>query len=657
MEAIDLAKSANDSAVVSLRILLLEPSAKDADRILQELRTAGFAIEPTVISRREEFLEAISCGEYSVILSAYQLPDWNAMEALGELRKAGKNVPFLLVTGVLGEEGAVECVKRGVNDYVLKNHLGRLPMALRRALEEERSRSKNNDAAPAPLNSEARNRELIENSVYGIFHATLDGRFLAANPVLLQILACSSLQVLQSMNLSADVFRFPEQFAKLLAACRENGLVHSVETEWRRRDGGFVAVKLHLRYLPASDAAEQLEGIVEDVTELRALEHQLRQAQKFETIGEQAWGIAHDLNNVVGAILGWAELGFEESQAYPRIAERFARIRGQADRAAALTRELLAIARRQTLKPQVVDLNSVVRNLTVFLDKVIGSDVEIQLRLDDLKPVHADPTQIEQVFMNLCLNARDDMPSGGRLLIESEMVELDESYRRFHPDVVPGFYAVVCVSDTGFGMTPDVRDRIFEPFFTTKERGKGTGMGLATAYGIVKQHGGFIHVYSEPGQGSLFRVCLPAIAGAASPPGPQSEESLRSLKLRGAETILLAEDHDSIREMVRQSLVNLGYRVLSAVNGEEALELCKQETPALAILDLIMPRMGGAGTAVQLRSQFPNVPILFTSGYSETKDSVAASLPNCHYLQKPYSPTALGHAVRKILDPTATPES
>jgi len=657
MEATDLAKSVNGGAVVSLRVLLLEPSQKDAEKILHELRAAGFAIEPAILSRREEFLEAISSIEFSVILSAYQLPDWNAMEALEELRNAGKNVPFLLVTGVLGEEGAVECVKRGVSDYVLKSHLARLPMALRRALEEKRSLGSDNGAAPAPVTSEARNRELIENSVYGIFRATLDGLFLSANSVLLQILACSSLEVLQSMNLSSDVFRFPEQFAKLLAACRENGLVHSAETEWRRRDGGFVAVKLHLRYFPVSGAADQLEGIVEDVTELRALEHQLRQAQKFETIGELAWGIAHDFNNVVGAILGWAELGVEESQAFPRIAERFARIRGQADRAAALTRELLAVARRQTLQPQVVDLNSVIRNLTGFLDKVIGSDIEIQLRPSDLKPVHADPAQIEQVFMNLCLNARDAMPEGGRLLIESEMLELDESYHRFHPDVLPASYAVVSVSDSGLGMPPEVRDRIFEPFFTTKERGKGTGMGLATAYGIVKQHGGFIHVYSETGQGSMFRVYLPAIKETASSPAPQSMALSQSSKPQGAETILLAEDHDSIREMVRQSLVNLGYRVLCAVNGEEALQLCQQETPALAILDLIMPRMGGAAAAIRLRSQFPDLPILFTSGYSETKDSAAANLPNSHYLQKPYSPTALGLAVRRILDPTSPSES
>jgi PAS domain S-box-containing protein len=657
MKAIELEKPVIIDNSSPLRVLLLEKSEVDSQNILEELRNAGMAIEPTVVASRGEFLEAISSQDFSAILSAYQLPGWNGMDALHELRKAGKQLPFILVTGDLGEDAAVECLKQGVSDYVLKNRLARLPMALRRALEEKQLRDANNEARLALQESETRNRELIENSVYGVFRVSLDGSFVFANPALLQILACSSLQVLQSSNLSTDVFRFPEHYVKLFAACRKDGLVHSAEAEWRRKDGGLVAVKLHLRYLPVPGAADQIEGIVEDVTELRVLEHQLLQAQKFETIGQLAGGIAHDFNNVVGAILGWAELGYEESQAYPEIAERFARIRVQADRAAALTRELLAFARCQELQPRPVDMNSVIRNLTTFLDKVIASDIEMKVIPGDLQPVLADSAQIEQVLMNLCLNARDAMPNGGRLLVETEMVELDDSFCHFYPYVIPGCYAVLSVSDTGIGMTQEIRDRIFEPFFTTKERGTGSGMGLATAYGIIKQHGGFIHVYSEPGQGSLFRVYLPAADGAPPAPTPQATEISRSTNLEGTETILLAEDHDSIREMVRQSLVNLGYRVLSAANGEEALQLCEQETPALAILDLVMPRMGGAASATQLRRRFPNLPILFTSGYSESPDATVSQLSNSSYLQKPYSPTSLGRAIRKILDPSSSPES
>jgi two-component system cell cycle sensor histidine kinase/response regulator CckA len=635
-------------AVAPLQILLLEDSAEDARKILEYLRSAGFALEPTIVSSRIEFLEAVSSGDFAVIFSDYQLPDWDGMQALQELRRTGKNTPFILVTGVLGEEAAIECLKHGVDEYVLKGHLARLPTVLRRVLDEKHLRDGMSGVSRAA--SQGNDDLLIENSVYGIFRVSLDGAFLTANPVLLRILAYPSLQLLQDRKLS-EVFRFPEHYVKLLTACRLNSAVHSVETEWCRRDGGFLAVKLHLRSVPSAGVGRDLEGMVEDITELRALEHQLQQAQKFETIGQLARGVAHDFNNVIGAILGWAELGFEESQRYPQIADRFTRIRAQAERAASLTRELLAIGRRQNLQSQSVDLDSVVRNLSVFLGKVIDSDIEIKLLTRGLKPVYADPSQIEQVLINICLNARDAMQNGGRLLIESEMVQLDESFCRLHHDVSPGLYAVISIADTGIGMPAEIRDRIFEPFFTTKERGIGSGMGLATAYGIVKQHGGFIHVYSEVGHGSLFRVYLPTIGEPVAVSPSQTAELSASSKPEGCETLLLAEDHDSIRETVRQSLVGLGYRVLSAANGEEALQLCSQQIPALAILDLVMPHMGGAAAAIQLRERFPDLPILFTSGYAETQNSVSSHFPNSAYLQKPYSPTALARTIRKILDP------
>jgi CheY-like chemotaxis protein len=242
------------------------------------------------------------------------------------------------------------------------------------------------------------------------------------------------------------------------------------------------------------------------------------------------------------------------------------------------------------------------------------------------------------------------MPDGGRLVVETEMVELDEAYCRFYPYVTPGRYAVVSVSDTGTGMDAATRERIFEPFFTTKERGKGTGMGLATVYGIVKQHGGFVQVYSEPGHGSLFRVYLPAMEGAVAEGAVENTPAPSLADIRGTETILLAEDHESIREMTRQVLVSLGYHVLSAANGEEALRLCEQETPALAILDVIMPKMGGVVAAARLAARFPDMQLIFTSGYSSEEDRTAAPGAKTRYLQKPYSPTTMGRLIRECLD-------
>jgi PAS domain S-box-containing protein len=517
-------------------------------------------------------------------------------------------------------------------------------------LDDKELRSENARAQEALRISEERNRDLVENSAYGIFRVSADGSFLDANPTLLRITGCASAEDLLTLNLARDIFRFPEQYAQLTSSCRENGRVHGAEAEWRRRDGGLVTVRMNVRQLTAAGQPAGLEVIAEDVTELRAVERQLRQAQKFEAVGQLAGGIAHDFNNVVGAILGWAELGFEQSREHPQVAERFTRIREQAERAATLTRELLAFARRQVLQPRAVDLNSVAGGLVSFLDKVIGKDIEFKFLNAKLDPVKADPTQIEQVLMNLCLNARDAMPQGGKLVIETEMVELDDSYCRFYPHVSAGRYAVVSVSDSGIGMDAETRERIFEPFFTTKERGRGTGMGLATAYGIVKQHGGFIHVYSEPGHGSLFRVYLPVLEGALAKSGAEKAPAPSLAELHGTETILIAEDHESIREMSRQALLNMGYRVLAACDGQEALELCSHEAPALAILDVIMPKLGGLGAAARLLKLFPGLPVVFTSGYSADVSKLPAEGTKTRYLQKPYSPTTLGRLVRETLD-------
>jgi two-component system, cell cycle sensor histidine kinase and response regulator CckA len=636
-------------ATTPLRVLLVEHSPHDIELILFELRGSGFRIEPTLVETRDEFHCALKSGVFDAVLADYRLPGWSGLDAFADLRRAGRDIPFLLVTGTLGEEAAVDCIKQGISDYILKDHLNRLPVALNRALSEKALRDENQRAHEALRLSETRNRSLVEHAVYAIARVSGDGAFLDANPSLLRMLGCASEEDVASLNLARDLFRFPEQYARLMANCREFGQIHGAEAEWKRRDGGILAVRLHLRRLSSAEESDTFEVIAEDVTELRALERQLRQSQKFEAIGQLAGGIAHDFTNVVGAILGWAEMGLEHSRDSAEMTERFARIREQADRAAALTRELLAFARRQVLQPRAVDLNTVANGLHSLLDKVIDKNIEVKFSTNPLDPVKADPTQLEQVLMNLCINARDAMPDGGRLGIETEMVELDEPYCRFYPYVTPGRYAVLSVSDTGSGMDPETRERIFEPFFTTKERGKGTGMGLATVYGIVKQHGGFIHVYTEPSHGSLFRVYIPAMEAGASKGAVAKSIVPSRTEMRGSETILLAEDHESIREMARQTLVSLGYRVLSAADGEEALRLSQHEPPALAILDVIMPKMGGSAAAGQLAQHYPGVRVVFTSGYSSESELVPEG-PTGRYLQKPYSPTTLARLVREILD-------
>jgi PAS domain S-box-containing protein len=633
-----------------VRLLLLEQETSDAAKILRELRDSGLKISPCIVTNHLEFKNALSSGKFDAVISARTLADGDGLEALQFLRDSSREIPLVLVTGESEEKAAVECFKCGAVDYVSKDRLARLPFALKRALGQQQLLDETTRLRASLQENETNSSELVEISVYGIFRAGLDGNFLSANDTLWRILACSSFAEVRALNLANDVFRYPEIFTKLLVDSRERSVVHNVETEWRRRDGGFVSVRLHIRCILNSGSPHGLEGIVEDVTEVRALERQLQQAQKFETIGQLAGGIAHDFNNVLGAVLGWAEIGYEQSREHPQIAEYFAHIRQQADRAAALTRELLTFARRQPLQPRPVQLNQIIENLMSFLDKVIGKDIEIKVLAGTLQPVKAEPAQMEQVLMNICLNARDAMPDGGLLKIETEMIALDDSFCHFYPGVVSGTYVILSISDTGAGMTPEVRDRIFEPFFTTKERGKGSGMGLATVYGIVRQHGGFIHVYSEPGQGTLFHVYLPVMESAAAESARETTKLSRPKNLHGTETILLAEDHDSIRELSRQSLTRLGYQVLAAADGSQALRLAELERPDLAVLDVVMPHMGGAATATQLLQRMPGLPILFTSGFSENANNAVAQVPGSHYLQKPYGPTSLASTIRDILE-------
>jgi two-component system cell cycle sensor histidine kinase/response regulator CckA len=637
------------SGLTPLRALIVEHGPHDGDLILSALRQCSYHVDATRVGDQETFRDALGAREFDVVLANYSLPTWRGLQAIAELRRAGREIPLLIVGDPEARDPgtSAECARAGATDYVPQEQLSRLGIAVMRAVTAKTVRDENKAAYAALHLSEAGN--LAENAVHGISRVFADGAIFDANQAFLRIIGCANPQKLKTLNFNQDLFRFPEQHAELMAACREKGDVHGAETEWRRCDGGVATVRLHVRRLSAADEPGAFEVTAVDVTELRLLERQLRQAQKFEAVGELAGGVAHDFNNVIGAILGWAELGIDQSKEHPAIADRFVRIREQAERAAALTRELLTFARRRVMQPQAVDLNTVVNSLYGLLSKTIPENIEIKVATVPLDPVKADPSQIEQVLMNLCLNARDAIPAVGRIVIETEMAELDEAYCRFYPSAVAGHYAVISVSDTGVGMDTETRERIFEPFFTTKERGKGTGMGLATAYGIVKQHGGLIHVYSEPGNGSLFRVYLPVMEGSVMA-GAAAKTPSRSLsEMRGTETIVLAEDDDSIREMARQTLMSLGYRVLSAGDGEEALRLCDEENPSLAILDVVMPKLGGAPAAIQLAERFPNIQILFTSGYSAESGVVLDSAPR-RFLQKPYSPTTLARLSREILD-------
>jgi two-component system, cell cycle sensor histidine kinase and response regulator CckA len=392
-----------------------------------------------------------------------------------------------------------------------------------------------------------------------------------------------------------------------------------------------------------------LFGISRDVTDLKRLEHQLRQAQKLEAVGKLAGGIAHDFNNLLTVINGCADLALLDSCSVPA-GVLLSEIQEAGQRAANLTRQLLAFSRQQVLDARVVDLNKVLEQVGSLLKRVIGEDVELGFELDPtLGLVKVDPAQFEQAIVNLAVNARDALPQGGWLKLETQNVELDQSFAASHPDMRSGRYAQVTVRDSGHGMDPATIARIFEPFFTTKPVGKGTGLGLAMVYGFLKQSGGHVEVESGLDQGTTFRLYLPLVSELAVE-APRSSEPLDHAG--GAETILLAEDEDAVRRLCARVLIASGYHVLEARNGEEALELMARRTGKLDVLvtDLVMPRMGGRQLAARLRSGSPELRILFLSGYTEDARLADELDPHVAFLQKPFTPPALSNKVRALLD-------
>jgi PAS domain S-box-containing protein len=894
-------------ATRELHILFVEDDPADLQLVQRELRSGGVFFRGQTACNAQEFARCLGEAAYDIVLSDFRLPGWTGLEALRALRDRGLDTPFILITGTLGDETAVECMKLGANDYILKDHLSRLPHAVRHAVESQEMEERQRRITEELWSSETKLGALLAQLPAVIWTTDLDLRLtsamgasvadyralggldLARNPegtgsaarrkcpcyvahqralraesaeyevagatrvfsarveplrdTLGNIVGCLGLaldvterkrseerlrsreleaqrarRTLETLIASAPVaivaldstdsvctwnpaaervfgwkaeevlgrplpnvppFR-SEEHRLLKEVLLQGGSFASIETQRQRKDGALVDVSLSASAMPLQDRGEfaagqprmlavltditerkraeqerqRLEtaieqsaecivitnpqgiiqyvnpafcattgysreeavgrktsilrsgkhdrafyanlwrtilngqtwrgeiqnrrkdgavipmeavitpvrgpqdeitafiGIHEDVTERRTLERQLYQSQKFEAIGQLAGGIAHDFNNVLAAILGMAELGLLEAPEGTRIRERLEKIAHHGGRAVALTKQLLAFSRRQVLERRELDLNHSVAEVSSLLGEALGKDVELVTRLaPDLASVQADRAQIEQVLMNLCVNARDAMPRGGRLVIETSNVTLDGDVCRSKPGSRPGNYVCLSVSDTGTGMDSATLERIFEPFFTTKPQGQGTGLGLATVYGIVKQHGGFVNVYSEPGEGTLFHVYLPAVA--ASRPAAPSPETLAPLR-GGSETLLVADDHDGLRELVREALEGLGYTVLVAQDGEEAVERFREATGKvdLLILDVVMPRLRGPDAYLRIRELRPGIPVIFCTGYNPESAQMSA-ISGHRVFQKPYSTRELARAIRELLDGSA----
>ena len=516
-----------------VRILILEDIPNDAELMERELHKARITFTSQRVETKEDFSKALLEFEPDIILSDYRLPQFSGLEALQMLKEQGTGVPFVLVTGSLSEEVAVECMKQGATDYILKSSLMRLSAA--------------------------------------------------------------------------------------------------VESALKRRE-----------------AEKQKEEALEA---LRHSQEQLRQAQKLEALGRLAGGIAHDFNNLLTVIGGYADLLLNASALDDDSREKMAEVSEASERAAALVRQLLAFSRKQILQPEVLNPNEVLSSIAKMLRRLIGEHIEIAISLgEDVGKIYADPSQIEQILINLVVNARDAMPNGGKITIVTENVDLDQTYADMHIAIKPGPYVMLAVSDSGVGMNAETREHIFEPFFTTKEVGKGTGLGLSTVYGIVKQSGGYVWVYSEPGQGTTFKVYLPRMDSVR----PVVEKPVLPLEPQpGAETILLVEDEEVVRELVREVLDMNGYTVLEARDGPEAIRVADRHDDPIQLMltDLVMPKMSGRELAEKLLPKRPEMRVLYMSGY--TDDTVlhhGIVDPGISFLQKPFRADALARKVREILD-------
>jgi signal transduction histidine kinase len=509
-----------------LRILMIDDSPEDAEIIQRELRKRGLPFEARWVQDRDGFVRGLEEFRPHVVLSDHAMPAFDGAAALALVRRRSRDLPFIFVSGSIGEERAVEALTNGANDYILKDRLARLGPAVLRAVRE-------------------------------------------------------------------------------------------------------------------AEVAE----------ERRQLEQQFRQAQKMEAIGQLASGVAHDFNNLLTVISGYVELALGKLPEGDPMKGQLAEVRRASERAAGLTRQLLTISRKQVANPRVLDLNEVVGGMDKMLRRLIRADISYETSLGKgLGRVRADPGQVEQVLMNLVVNARDALPQGGKLTVETGNVNLGAEAARSRLGVRPGPHVMLAVSDTGHGMDAETLERIFEPFFTTKGEGKGTGLGLATVYGIVKQSGGSIFVYSEPGQGTTFKVYLPradvtqeAVDGAETGPVAQG----------GTERILLVEDTDPVRILAASVLRGLGYEVVEARNPEEALDICRKGGPGLHLLvtDVVMPGMSGRALADRVLAHCPEARVLYVSGYAD--DAIVRHgilTAGTNFLQKPFSPMDLGKRVREILD-------
>ncbi len=766
-----------------LKLLNIEDSEMDTELLILHLKKEGYDIDYKRVDNLQQLEEALTNEEWDVIISDYSMPGFSVDEALRFVKQTGSDIPFIVISGTIGEEKAVKVMRAGASDYLMKDNLKRLAPAIERELQEAENRRHKRESEKSLQESEKRLKlalsaakmgvwewniptgQTIGSSefynIWGLGHSVIEKKEIekAIHPEDLSYVLQNVRRAIEKHELYEVEFRFNrngeiryvsnlgvteydeqgnplkmygtiqditdrKQSEKELRESEQRfrALASSAQLVWSSDADGFIqkpdssldreaisklseseyywwlelvhpeereftlekwkeSVKTreiyeienriadedngyryyYIRAVPVFNedgSVREWVGMNLDITERKLAEESLHkseakliQAQKLESVGRLAGGIAHDFNNMLTAINGYSDLALRKLPPNDPLRHYIEEIKKSGERSASLTQQLLAFSRKQVLKPRIIDINNIIHETHSMLSRLIGEDIQFESNLaPDIKRIKVDVGQLSQVIMNLIVNARDAMPDGGKLTIETANVVFDEQFSEFHFEAKTGRYVMLAVSDTGIGMSKEVQKNIFEPFYTTKEVSKGTGLGLSTVYGIVKQSGGYIWVYSEPGEGAIFKIYFPQVEDDVK---PVAEREPSASFHPGSETVLLAEDEDMVRNLCRQVLESCGYRVIEAQNGIEALELFKENSAKIDILmtDIVMPKMGGKELAENLRKLSPDLPILFMSGYPD--DAVVRHGiidADMNYLQKPFTFNALTQKVRELLD-------
>ncbi len=741
-----------------LNLLFVEDTASDAELIEKELQKAKIEYAARRVDSEEGFLQAISESAPDLILSEYTLRNFSAVDALRLLQECNRDIPLILVTGTHSEEVAVECMKEGADDYILKDNLRRLPSALVNILKKKDAERQKADTETAFHRSEAQYRLIAENSRDLIVLADLGHHFVYASPSHELVLGRPARELI---GMNRDALIHPEDLPhlkELLEQARLSPVAQNTEVRLRHQDGRWLSFESVVSFIAGeaggpprilivsrdvsdrkraeteiqklaafprfnpnpvlefaadgtltyfNDAAQEMAQSLkkahpkdilplntatiakmclstgqlrqhvdntvgertlswsffpvtanqvvhcyaEDVTDSLNMEAQLRQSQKMDSVGQLAAGVAHDFNNILTIIQGHSGLLTSDLTLNPDALDSVRQISLAAERAASLTRQLLMFSRKQIMQPHLLNLNEVIGNIVKMLQSLVGENVNLRvIKAPNLPAIHADAGMLEQVIVNLAVNARDAMANNGSLVISTFATEIDEGYVQRHPESRTGYFVCLSVTDTGCGMDAATMSHIFEPFFTTKEVGRGTGLGLATVYGILKQHQGWIEVTSEPGKGTTFKVLLPATSKPA-----QAAEAGGPPPLRGGdETILVVEDEPALRELVQEILQRYGYRVLDAPTGAQALKVWQHHRDNIDLLltDMMMPEgVSGRELADAVTRERSRLKVIYTSGYSaDVLGKEFLNEPGVNFLQKPYMPDTLVQMVRDCLD-------